>query len=165
MTSLPCQGRVPSLCVSPCLWSEAFITLCVLKAGKTRFSTLPETAALNTNLLTHYTEYTSVCAHPHRTKIWQWQITQLLRNDTHTTDLLWETNLSRVNLSVNSGFFHCCHLKAAAAVNTHPEKWKTQPCFVCGMWREERAVAINMFLFALSVELWRVVEATQGKTQ
>lgn len=56
LTSLPCQGRVPSLCMSPSF------PVCIPKAGKTRLPTLFETAALTTELLTHYIQ---VHSHTH----------------------------------------------------------------------------------------------------
>lgn len=57
--------------------------------------------------------------------------------------------MSRVNLSANSGFFHCCHLKLPLLIHS---LGNGGACFACSMWTESEK--INVFLFALCVDLW-----------
>lgn len=57
---------------------------------------------------------------------------------TRLTDFLWETSLSQVNLSVNSGYFHCCRLKVPLV----PTPWEKKEENVLGLiyvkWTDSR---------------------------
>lgn len=137
----------------PSSLKRSFHFLCLLKAGKTRLSILWQTTTLTKQLLTDHMQSTSARAHSEQ-KPWQWhqwQTVQLLTNDKDMADLQWETNLSRVNLSVNSGFFHCCHLKLLLLTHTlrNGRRKRALPA-VC---EEEAAEQINMSLFAFFTEL------------
>lgn len=59
--------------------------------------------------------------------------------------------MSRVNLSVNSGFFHCCHLKLL--LPTHTLRNGRRKRAVAAVCEEEAAEQINMTVFAFFIEL------------
>ena len=86
----------------------------------------------------------SVTSTPNNTTIEKWHVTCLLR----------ERNLSRIDLIVNRGFFHCCYLKLLPLTHTlkHGISKGASPA-VCGERRQPSR--LTRFLFALSVDLWK----------
>lgn len=122
-TSLPCRGGVRSLCVSPCLWREAFLAPVYTEGWKN---------LITHTLRNHNAHYAALTTFTCRLQVQTLTHAFLLDKNgkqhrywemTHIRQICCEWHTCHELTCVNSVFFYCCHLQLPLLNHTLRNGW------------------------------------------